>query len=480
MAACAIVISGDAGLWLRHAQGRMQGDLRLGELVPIDHEQHVGLTRGLGYRKDVDIVLGQSPGGLGQDAGLRDVGADGADNGHLTGGDLLEFVAQFGDQLRAAIPVVQDHADGVGVGGLADVGDIVLSQDLHDAQVKAHLADHARVVHFQAGDLVRSGHDLNHGFGGDEIFGDQRSGVVRVEGVLDADGDVVDLQRLRGLGMDGLHAHVGQLVGNVEVGAADRVDVFLADDQRVAGAEVVFLMDDGFLGSEQDRDLGKGDFRIAPIELAHDAFCTFGVACGETDGREGVDCFEAGLDALVDGQLPAVFPAAQVYKGRVVAAILQDVGGVEGAVHFAERGQQFARGKQQGRAGHVARSQHVIHAAQDVDGQVNMVADEVVGFLQIKACGHEGLVQFEQAVAQGQHLPRIILLFPKELIYAGLTGFFVLEQFIGDPSIGRDDVDSAKDVAWVTQYDVVDDLRKPGHGCSADLFNTKLSFHGLS
>lgn len=45
LAACAIVISADAGLWLRHAQGRVQRDLRLGELVPVDHEQHVGLTR---------------------------------------------------------------------------------------------------------------------------------------------------------------------------------------------------------------------------------------------------------------------------------------------------------------------------------------------------------------------------------------------------------------------------------------------------
>ena len=78
MAGCAFVTSASAGLRLDHAQGCVQGDLRLGELVPVDHEQHIGLTRGLGYRQDVDIILGQSPGGLGQDAGLRNVGADGA------------------------------------------------------------------------------------------------------------------------------------------------------------------------------------------------------------------------------------------------------------------------------------------------------------------------------------------------------------------------------------------------------------------
>ena len=113
-------------------------------------------------------------------------------------------------------------------------------------QVEADLADHARVVHFEAGDLVGSRHDLDHGLGRDEVLGDEGAAVVRVEGVLDADGDVVDLERFGRLGVDGLHAHVGQLVGHVEIGAAHGMDVLLAHEHRVPGAEVVFLVDDGF------------------------------------------------------------------------------------------------------------------------------------------------------------------------------------------------------------------------------------------
>lgn len=473
-------VSACAGPGNRCAQGRMQGDLGFGELVAFDHELHVGLSGRLGHGQDVDAVIGQGACGLGQNAGLADIGTDGADDGHFLQGDLFEPVLQFGDHLRAAVTVAYDHADGVGVGGLADVGNTVFGQHLQNAQVKAHLADHARVMHFQAGDFVGAGHDFDHGFGRDEVLGDQCSGVVRVEGVLDPDGDVVDLQGLRCLGVNGLHAHVGQLVGHVEVGAADRMDVLLADDQRVAGAKMVFLVDDGFRGTQEDRDLGKGHFRIAPVELAHDALCAFGVARGETDGREGVDAFEAVLDAFVDGQLSAVFPAAQINKSGVVPAILQDVGGVEGAVHLAQRGQQLPRGQQQGRTGDIARGQDVIHAAQDVDGQVDVIFDEFVGDVQVKSGGHEGLVQLEQAFAQGQHFFGIIFLLPEKLINSGLAGFLVFQEFVGNPAVGGYDVDPSKNVGRVAKDHIIDDLRKPGHGCSADFFNTQLSFHGLS
>lgn len=219
---------------LGHAQRRMQGYLGLGELFPLNHELHVGLPRGLGHGQDVDVVPGQGSGGLGQDAGLGDVGADGADNGHLAQGDMLESVVQLRDQRICAVPIVDDHADGVGVGGLADIGNLVFGQNLHDAQIESDFTDHARVMDFQAGDLVGTGHNLDHGLRGDEILADEGAAMIRVKGIFDPNGNIVDFQRFGCLGMNGLHAHVGQLVGHVEVGVAQGVDVVFANENRIA------------------------------------------------------------------------------------------------------------------------------------------------------------------------------------------------------------------------------------------------------
>ena len=68
------------------------------------------------------------------------------------------------------------------------------------------------------------------------------------------------------------------------------------------------------------------------------------------------------------------------------------------------------------------------------------------------------------------------LLLPEELIDAGLSGFLVFQQLVGDTAVGRNDINPAVHVVRVTENDIVDDLRKPGHGGSADFFDAGLGF----
>ena len=68
------------------------------------------------------------------------------------GGDHLETFTRSSACPRA-VPV-GDDINGVGIGRLADVADVLVLQDLHDPHVKADLTDHAGVMDLEADDLV--------------------------------------------------------------------------------------------------------------------------------------------------------------------------------------------------------------------------------------------------------------------------------------------------------------------------------------
>ena len=115
-------------------------------------------------------------------------------------------------------------------------------------------------------------------------------------------------------------------------------------------------------------------------------------------------------------------------------------------MHFAERRQEFARGQQQGLAGDVARGQDVVHAAQDVDGQVDMVVHELVGHgLEIRGrMGTKDLVELARAWSRRASIfLGVVLLLAEKLVDAGLAAFLVFEELVGHAAVGRDHVYAA-------------------------------------
>ncbi len=287
--------------------------------------------------------------------------------------------------------------------------------------------------------------------------------MFRIKGIFHPDRYRFCFQRFRRLRVNGLHTHIGQLIGDVVVGVAHRMGVFRADDQRVAGAEVVFLVNNRLGSAEQNGDLGKCHLRIAAVEFSHNAFRTFGVAGGETDGRERVDLVETVLDPLVDSQLPAVIPTAQVDIARIITEIFQDIGGIEGTVHLAERGQQLACRQQELGAGDIAGGKHVFHAAQNVDRQIDPVADEIVGIGQRESCRYQTFVHFDQAVPQSQHLAGIVLLILEQLVDPRLPVLLVLEQVVGHSGVGGYHINPAIDIIFIAQDDIFQYLLKTSH-----------------
>ena len=198
-------------------------------------------------------------------------------------------------------------------------------------------------MYFDAAHLVRAGDHLGLLFGADVVGADEGALVIGVEGILHPDGHAGQFEGLAGLGVDGFHAHVGELIGHVEVGVAHGVHMLGADDVGIARAEVKLLVNDGLFRLEDDRDLGEGDLRVAAIELAHDALGTLGVTGGKADGLGGVDTLEGIGDPLVDRELAAVAPTTEVDEGSIVAFAVEDVRRVERAVQFPDGGEDLPR-----------------------------------------------------------------------------------------------------------------------------------------
>src|SRR5690606_40947716 len=99
--------------------------------------------------------------------------------------------------------------------------------------------------------------------------------------------------------VNGFHPRVGQLVGHIVVGLTDGVDVIGTDQQWVGGAEVVFLVNNGFARAGNGGNAAEGHFAVATVKGAHQAFPALGVAGDDGHFAGKVDIGKGAGDVLI-------------------------------------------------------------------------------------------------------------------------------------------------------------------------------------
>ena len=276
--------------------------------------------------------------------------------------------------------------------------------------------------------------------------------------------------------MDRFHADIGQLVGHVVVGGTDDDSVFQADEGGVGRGQVEFLVDHGLVGLDLDGDLAEGDFGVAAIELAHDAFRALGVAGGHDHAVGDIHALEAVVDALVNRPGLVVVKAGQVHQDGRHAIGLEDFDRVEGAVRFADGGEDLACCQQHVVAVQVAAGQHAVHGLQVVTRLGNALVDEGIGHVQRQADIGEAGVDLLQAGAQIGQCAGVVLVVREQGVNAGLAGFLVFQQLVGDAGVGRHHVDATVDAGLVIQHDVTQHIAKGRHRRSTNFFNRNHAF----
>ena len=237
-------------------------------------------------------------------------------------------------------------------------------------------------MNFDDDDLIRSGHDFDFGFFSHVIFGNQRAGMVRFEGIFDADADAGAFQWFRRFRVNRFHADVSKLICHVVIGEADRNRIFDADKIRISGGKMEFFVNNCLISVHFDRDLAERHFGIAAIKLAHNPFRAFRVARDDGQRFGKINAFQHDADAVVNRQIAGIMKAAQIDAGGVQAVILDDIRGVEGRMRFADGGQQFAGGLKNILFIHVPGDNHVGHAVQIGSGLVDALRD-------VGVCGFE-------------------------------------------------------------------------------------------
>ena len=128
--------------------------------------------------------------------------------------------------------------------------------------------------------------------------------------------------------MDRLHRHVGQLVGDVEVGVTDRAHMLDADQLGVAGREVVLLVDDPLAGARHHRELAEGDLAVPAVEGRHHALGALGVAGDDRHALGKVEPGKVVPDRLFHRTRLLILPAGEVDEDRIDAVSFQDQGRV--------------------------------------------------------------------------------------------------------------------------------------------------------
>ena len=217
---------------------------------------------------------------------------------------------------------------------------------VQDVGVVALHADHVLLEELEGEDVGEAGDDLDARLPRLQVGADERAGMVRLEGVLDPQRYLRLAQALRRARVDRLHAHVGELVGDVVVGLADDAHGVLADDLRIRRGEVELLVDDGFARTGDDGDARQRHFRIAAVVCGHQGRPALRVAGDDRQFLRNVDVGEGAADVLVEVVLALVAPAGQVDIARIDAALAQEQGGVVGRMRLAEGGQHLAHGQE--------------------------------------------------------------------------------------------------------------------------------------
>ncbi len=159
-----------------------------------------------------------------------------------------------------------------------------------------------------------------------------------LEGVFDAQRNVVLAQALGSARVNSLHSQVGQLVGHIVIGAADGDDILLTDHCRIGGAEVVLLVDDRLAGTRHHRDATEGHFAVTAIEARHQSLTAVGVAGDDGQLPVNVDIAERLFNDSIKRLCFDRIPAGEIDKTGVDPLQLQQPGGVPGAMCLADAG----------------------------------------------------------------------------------------------------------------------------------------------
>ena len=167
-------------------------------------------------------------------------------------------------------------SDRIGIGVFGDVADFVSSKTFHQIVVISADTDHFRIKYFNSDQILSAADHIHTGLGGNVRTADEGSGVFRIKGILDTDGNIVQFHRFGSFGMDRLHRHIRELIGNIKVGVTDDTDFVCTDEFGIAGGKMIFLVDDTLFRLSDNSQFAEGDLAVSAVELSHN---TFGTLC---------------------------------------------------------------------------------------------------------------------------------------------------------------------------------------------------------
>ena len=166
--------------------------------------------------------------------------------------------------------------DGIRVRAFRDDAHAVAGQRFQDRSVISLYAHHVLLEEFERGD--RQAGDHFHACPIGRLGIDERAGIFRLESIGNTQRHTRLTQFLCRLRVDRLHAHIGELVGDIVIGAADLAHILRSHKARIGARKVEFLVNDRFARAGQCRDGGEGHFGIAAVEFAHQPFAALRVA----------------------------------------------------------------------------------------------------------------------------------------------------------------------------------------------------------
>ena len=140
-------------------------------------------------------------------------------------------------------------------------------------------------------------------------------------------------------------------------------------------------------------------------------------------------------------------------------------------MHLSYGSEQLPRRRHDLVFGEIAGAEHIVHAAQDFYRLFNSIADKGVGHLDIKTDLFKIEIDSTQFFLQALNGWLVMFSVDKCLINPRLSCLFVFKQFVGNPSVGGDNVDSIVDVIFITQDDIIKNFIKAGHGGTTNLFD---------
>src|SRR5690606_10249919 len=438
---------------LRLDQRLVQGNHGRVVVFLVNDALHLHLPDRLVDGLDADIRLGQRRHRLGQDALDLEVRADGRDDGDVVQVHLGHRIALLdqadgaGQRLAGAGRVI---GDAVGIGVLVHHVQLQLLEQASDLDVVADITEHLLVEYLQPENILAPGDDLHTGLFAAIILADGSAAMVRLEGILDAQLDTGTAQGPGGLGMEGLHAQVGQLVGNIIVGAADGHHLVYANLVRIGARQVIFLVDDGLTGARAGGNLRESDLAIAAVEGIHQTFAAMGIAGGNDQLTAQVDAGEAVGDHVLERLGLALVPAGQINQARTHAVLLQGQYGIESTVRLAQGGEHLAHLHQLAVELEVTVGTQLLQVEHAIAGVVEAAGNKAVGRLTFVLAGKQlGVLRQHAGAYLLQVLqPGVLTVgIGKALVDAGLAALLVLQQQVGHAAVGGDHEDAVVQVA---------------------------------